>query len=98
MGKDRSFSHRVLVNEGENTITITATDIAGNKTTVTRTVYVETVLPELTNITPAEDVRITSGESVTVSFDSKPGLQTSFRIQLPLNLNAQGAGDSIGGD
>lgn len=93
VGKDRSFSHRVLVNEGENTITITATDIAGNKTTVTRTVYVETALPELTNITPAEDVRITSGESVTVSFDSKPGLQASFRIQLPLNLNAQGAGE-----
>ncbi|MBM6383820.1 MAG: S8 family serine peptidase [Paenibacillus sp.] len=91
--KDRSFSHRILVNEGENTITVIATDVAGNKTTVTRKVYVETTLPELTNIAPAEDVRIASGETVTVSFDSAPGLQASFRIQLPLNLNAEGGSE-----
>lgn len=91
--KERKFSHRVLVNEGENNITIEATDLAGNKTTVTRAVYVETGLPQITDITPAEDVVITSGESVDVSFKSKPGLQASFRIQLPLNLNAGGAGE-----
>lgn len=82
------------MNEGENVITITATDLAGNKTTVTRTVFVETEVPELRDITPAEDVNITAGESVTVSFKSKPGLQASFRIQLPLNLNAEAAGKS----
>ncbi|WP_408894886.1 S8 family serine peptidase [Paenibacillus taichungensis] len=87
--QNRSFNHRVLVNEGKNTITIIATDIAGNKTTVTRTVYVETSLPELTNISPAEDVRIVAGETVTVSFDSNPKLQASFRIELPSNLSTQ---------
>ncbi|SCZ06378.1 bacillopeptidase F [Paenibacillus polysaccharolyticus] len=91
--RDRKFSHRVLVNKGENIITIVATDLAGNKTTVTRKVYVETEAPELTDITPAQDVRITSGESLNVSFKSKPGLQASFRVQLPLNLNADGAGE-----
>ncbi|MGR6543666.1 S8 family serine peptidase [Paenibacillus tundrae] len=89
IGQDRSFSHRVLVNEGKNTITITAKDLAGNITTITRIVQVETVLPEITNITPAEDVRITSGESVTVSFESAPNLQASFRIELPLDLQAR---------
>ncbi|WP_426334727.1 S8 family serine peptidase [Paenibacillus silvae] len=91
--RDKKFSHRVLVNEGENVITITATDLAGNKTTETRTVFVETEAPELRDITPTEDVNITSGESVTVSFKSKPGLQASFRIQLPLNLNTEAAGE-----
>lgn len=91
--RDRKFSHRVLVNEGENIITITAGDLAGNQTTVTRKVYVETGAPELTDITPAEDVHITSGESVTVSVKSKPGLQASFRIQLPLNLNSGSEGE-----
>ena len=72
--RDRKFSHRVLVNKGENIITIVATDLAGNKTTVTRKVYVETDVPELTDITPAEDVRITSGESVSVSFKKQAGV------------------------
>ncbi len=89
VGQDRSFSHRVLVNEGKNTITITAKDLAGNTTTITRIVHVETALPEITNVTPAEDVRITSGESVTVSFESVPNLQASFRIELPLDLQAR---------
>jgi bacillopeptidase F len=87
--QDRSFNHRILVNEGKNTITIIATDIAGNKTTVTRTVYVERSLPGLTNISPAEDVRIVAGETITVSFDSIPKLQASFRIELPSNLSTQ---------
>lgn len=82
-----AISHRVLVDEGENLITITAADLAGNETTITRTVYVETALPVLSNIAPAEDVRIRAGEVVNVSFDSAPSLQASFRIELPLGLN-----------
>ncbi|MGY5343324.1 S8 family serine peptidase [Paenibacillus glucanolyticus] len=93
LGEDGSFTHRVLVNEGENTIAVKAKDLAGNESTVTRTVYVDTALPEISNISPAEDVRITAGETVTVSFDSVPNLQASFRIELPLDLSAQGRGE-----
>ncbi|CAM4488733.1 S8 family serine peptidase [Paenibacillus phoenicis] len=82
-----AFAYRMLINAGENLITVTATDHAGNETTVTRTVYVDTELPEITNLTPAEDVHLTAGEAVTVSFDSVPGLTASFRIELPLSLS-----------
>ncbi|KAF4326238.1 hypothetical protein G195_000351 [Phytophthora kernoviae 00238/432] len=39
------------------------------------------------------DVRIVAGETVTVSFDSKPKLQGSFRIELPSNLTPQAGGE-----
>lgn len=89
---DGSFATRVLVNEGDNTITVTATDLAGNETTVTRLVTVNTALPEIGNIAPAEDVHIASGDSVTVSFDSAPGLTASFTIELPLAPNGLNRG------
>lgn len=81
-----AFAYRMLINAGENLITVTATDHAGNETTVTRTVYVDTELPEITNLTPAEDVHLTAGEALTVSFDSVPGLTASFHIELPLSI------------
>jgi bacillopeptidase F len=87
-GSDGSFNKRLLVNEGENQITVTAKDLAENVTTVTRSVYVDTDLPKLENISPAEDVRITPVQPVQVSFDSVPGLQASFRVELPFNLTS----------
>lgn len=89
-----AFAYRMLINAGENLVTVTASDLAGNETTVTRTVYVDTELPEITNLTPAEDVHLTAGEALSVSFDSVPGLTASFRIELPLSLSG-GAGNGI---
>lgn len=82
--EDGSFSHRLLIEEGQNQITVTARDLAGNETSVTRTVHLEQALPEIRNVTPTEDVRITPGEALRVTFDSDPGLQASFRIEVPL--------------
>ncbi|WP_439330844.1 S8 family serine peptidase [Neobacillus piezotolerans] len=81
---DGTFSHKILVNAGENEITVTSTDRAGNTTTVIRNVVVDLSAPEITNISPAADVHISAGETVQVSFDSEPGLNASFRIELPL--------------
>jgi len=82
--EDGSFSHRLLIEEGLNQIIVTARDLAGNETSVTRTVHLEQALPEIRNVTPTEDVRITPGEALRVTFDSDPGLQASFRIEVPL--------------
>ncbi|RHW43527.1 PKD domain-containing protein [Neobacillus notoginsengisoli] len=84
---DGSFSHKVLVDSGANTITVVSTDRAGNKTTVVRNVVVDLNAPEITNISPAADVRIKPGEDVRVSFDSEEGLTASFRIELPLMVS-----------
>ncbi|UMY53577.1 MULTISPECIES: S8 family serine peptidase [Paenibacillus] len=92
-GSDGTFNKRLLINEGENQITVTAKDLAENETTVTRSVYVDTALPKLENISPAEDVRITPGQSVRVSFDSASGLEASFHVELPFNLSTLGRND-----
>lgn len=84
---DGSFSHKILLDSGSNTITIVSADKAGNKTTVTRNVVVDLNAPEITNISPAADVRIKPGEEVRVSFDSEEGLNASFRIELPLMVS-----------
>ncbi|MGP0584165.1 S8 family serine peptidase [Paenibacillus timonensis] len=89
-----AFAYRMLINAGENLITVTASDLAGNETTVTRTVYVDTELPEVANLSPTEDVHLTAGEALSVSFDSVPGLTASFRIELPLSLSG-GTGNGI---
>ena len=46
-----SFSTEVTLTEGSNTITVVATDSAGNATTVRRTVTLDTKAPVITDIT-----------------------------------------------
>ncbi|MEK5061767.1 PKD domain-containing protein, partial [Paenibacillus sp. FSL H7-0326] len=83
--EDGSFEHRLLINSGDNLITVTATDLAGNETTITRTVVVNWAAPVITNLTPSSDLHIAAGDAVYVSFDSSPGLSASFRVELPGN-------------
>ena len=46
-----TWSKTITLAEGENTITVVATDAAGRKTTVTRTVKLDTSVPVIGNIT-----------------------------------------------
>ncbi len=83
VGEDGSFTAEVIGAEGANTLTVTAADHAGNETTITRTVYVDAGGPELTNIEPSEDITLAEGETLTVSFDSEPGLAlAAFRLVM----------------
>ncbi len=50
VGEGGAFSQQVTLSEGENTITIVATDAAGKSTTVTRHVTLDTAGPEITDI------------------------------------------------
>ncbi|MDP4162259.1 MAG: S8 family serine peptidase [Bacillota bacterium] len=88
---DGTFSYPVVVTPGENTITIKATDLAGNETVVTRKVIVNQEGPVLSNITPDQDVHLQAGEQVHVSFDSDAGLTAGFRIELPIGVNSSNA-------
>ncbi|EZH65557.1 hypothetical protein DH09_18230 [Bacillaceae bacterium JMAK1] len=38
----------------------------------------------ITNLQPSEDMSLTAGQSVKISFDSEPGLDAVFSIRLPL--------------
>jgi bacillopeptidase F len=81
---DGSFSQRILLDNGENVIEVEATDLAGNVTTETVTVDVKFTAPEITDLTPAEDVDLSAGESVMIQFESEPGLRASYVVHMPL--------------
>lgn len=51
VGSDGSFTKNVVLAEGNNTIVITATDAAGKTTSVTRTVKLDTSVPEIVSAT-----------------------------------------------
>ncbi|WP_461182452.1 S8 family serine peptidase [Virgibacillus kimchii] len=81
---DGAFSHRILLDEGENVIEVVATDLAGNIMEETITIYAKYTAPEIMNLTPTEDQHLETGQSVKIEFESEPGLRTSFMIHMPL--------------
>jgi len=86
VAQDGSFSTRIIVNEGVNVLTITATDKVGHSVTETRTVNVGLALPTITDIMPNTDLTVRAGEVVTVSFHSDAIHGAAFfRILLPMD-------------
>ncbi|MGD6841728.1 S8 family serine peptidase [Bacillus infantis] len=82
--QDGAYSLRILLNEGENTITVIAQDKAKNKTNKKVTVYAKYTAPVIENLLPEENKDLKSGESVKIEFDSEPGLKAVFSIRMPL--------------
>lgn len=68
VGTDGSFSKAVTLTEGNNTITIVATDKAGKSTTVTRTVELDTSIPVFTSVTVTPNP-VNTGASYTISVE-----------------------------
>lgn len=66
LGTNGEFTTEVILAEGANVITVIATDIAGNTTTVTRTVIRDTSPPQLTVIEPV-DGSSTPDEVIAIS-------------------------------
>jgi bacillopeptidase F len=82
--EDGAFSTRVIVEEGDNVITVQAEDIAGNITVKTVTVIVDITDPAFFDLQPAEDMIVYCGQIVQISFrsDSIGGIAT-FAVILP---------------
>ncbi|MFA5524061.1 MAG: carboxypeptidase regulatory-like domain-containing protein [Tissierellales bacterium] len=87
-----NFHERVMINAGENVITVKAIDLAGNEVTITRTITVELEAPEITNIEPSEDIELRAGEILTVSFNAPEGGEGYFRLMLPFGLESNEIG------
>ncbi|WP_424511344.1 S8 family serine peptidase [Scopulibacillus darangshiensis] len=81
---DGSYEHRMLLDDGDNTIKVVARDKAGNKRTKRITVHAKFDAPVVENLKPDEDVNLKSGESVKIELDSEPGLKATFAIRMPL--------------
>jgi bacillopeptidase F len=82
--KDGKFTHRLLLDEGENVIQVIAKDKAGNKKKQSVTVHAKFGDIAIDNLLPAEDKELKKGESVKIEFDSEPGLDAAFVIHMPL--------------
>ncbi|MCS1350640.1 S8 family serine peptidase [Mechercharimyces sp. CAU 1602] len=82
--EDGSFSKRILLDEGENTIKVVARDKAGNKKQKRIKVYAKFSEPVIENLQPAEDKHLSAGQTLIVQFESEPGLKADFVIQAPL--------------
>ncbi len=80
VNEDGSFHERLMLDEGENIITVKATDGAGNETIVTRTITVDLEAPEITNMMPDEDIELYTGQTLEVSFNAESGGEGYFRI------------------
>lgn len=64
-----NFSKPVTLTEGTNTIVVTATDLAGKTTTVTRTVMLDTVAPVVTSIAIVPNP-VNVGQSYTITVEA----------------------------
>lgn len=65
VNSDGTFSTTIQLVEGNNTITIEATDAAGKSTTVTRTVTLDTVAPTIKSVSLSKST-CSTGESITI--------------------------------
>jgi hypothetical protein len=74
-----SFEALVSLAEGNNVLTVVATDVAGNSTTQILQVIRDSVLPQFISLDPSEDVSVGTG-SITVS-----GLLDDFTAWVTLN-------------
>lgn len=66
VGSDGAFSKTITLEEGVNTITVVATDGVGKVTTVTRTVTLDTGVPEFTEVTVTPNP-VNCGATYTIS-------------------------------
>lgn len=63
---DGAFSATVILEPGYNTIEITATDLAGNRSTLKRTVVLDEQVPALAITAPSQDIR-TNQRNLTIT-------------------------------
>lgn len=92
VAEDGTYSKRILLDPGVNEIKVIAKDLAGNKKTIKISITAQYVAPEITNLTPEQDVHLVTGKSVKFEFDSAPGLTANYIIHMPLT-NVDGGND-----
>ena len=95
VSENGTYSKRILLDEGVNVITVTATDAAGNTVSKSVSVTAKYTAPEISNLTPKQDVHLVTGKSIKFEFDSEPGLTASYVIHMPLtNLGDKGVANA----
>ncbi len=89
LGSDGTFSTQVSLVEGTNTILITATDTAGNSTTIIRNVRLDSTPPKMVLTSPI-DSSVTNKTKIVISgsvVDSSSVTFTVNGIAFPISTN-----------
>ncbi len=77
------YTASIPLREGENTVTVEATDTAGNAQAVTKKIVLDTVQPSLTVLAP----RITNTKPVIISGKTEPGVTITINGRTIANTN-----------
>ncbi|MEK9137674.1 MAG: chitobiase/beta-hexosaminidase C-terminal domain-containing protein, partial [Bacteroidota bacterium] len=81
---DGSFSYAMVINEEANVITTTATDSAGNQTTDTRSITLDTTAPTQTISSPADNSKTAvSVATVTGTIDENSAVTVTLNGGIP---------------
>lgn len=70
LNEDGSFEKGMKLTEGVNDVSLSATDLAGNKSESVIEVELDTVAPRIEKITPEKDIEIVPGEKINLSMKS----------------------------
>lgn len=89
VAEDGFYSLRILLHHGENILTVTAMDRAGNETSHVLTVNAKFQAPSIENLKPDRDVVLKKRDTLKIELDSEPGIRGSFVILLPLSNSTQ---------
>ncbi|WP_325224081.1 S8 family serine peptidase [Schnuerera sp.] len=90
--EEGNFHERLIVDEGENLITVKAVDLAGNEIIIEKSVFVQLEEPTITNILPDEDVELRAGDTLDISFNAPTGGSGYYRIMLPFGPSSNEPG------
>lgn len=91
VGTNGSYTTLVSLNEGQNTVSVSATDAAGNTTTVSRHVIKDTAPPSLTVSSPVNGA-VTSQTSISVAGTTSDSTAVTVKVNgSTVNVGPGGA-------
>jgi hypothetical protein len=90
-----AFSARLNLSQGRNDLQLTITDKAGNTMHLALVVFLDTTMPELTVLTPADGTRVvvdyvhvtgrtTAGDTITIGDESYTSPDGTFDVVVPI--------------
>ena len=88
---EETYTLDIQLTEGQNTITASATDAAGNTNTATSTVILDTTPPAVTSATPVDnDTGIPVNTTITATFSEEIDASTITTTTFTLNSETSG--------
>ncbi|HWR58505.1 MAG TPA: Ig-like domain-containing protein, partial [Thermodesulfovibrionales bacterium] len=93
---DGTFSLPVTLQDGPNTVAVDATDLAGNQTADSRTIYLDRLAPTITLLTPADNTKTNQSPiDVTGTVDESSSVTVRMNSSDPVAASMSGSAFSL---